>query len=375
MRIQVKRSVSIEETARVLQTRGLMEVQPAAESAESWDVDLPIEDREWSVGMIVGPSGSGKTTIAREAFGSAMIDGFAWSPTQAILDGFPAGMSIKDVLSLLSSVGFASPPAWLRPFHVLSTGQQFRVTVARALAEMPALAVIDEFTSVVDRQVAMVGSCAVAKAVRKSGRKLVAVACHYDIIDWLQPDWILDMADGSFTWRSVQPRPRIEVTLRRVHRSAWGFFKKHHYMSGEHHAGAHCYAAFVEGAPVAYLSVLSFPHPTVPGWRGHRKVVLPDWQGVGIGEALSDKIAEIYAATGKPYYMTMAHPWMLRRAYAHPEMWRPTSDLRVRGSSRGRTATGGANAHNDRLTASFRWVGPTSDPGPNVDRIEAETRR
>lgn len=367
MRINVTRRVTIEETARVLQTRGLMEVQPAAESSETWDVDLPVEASEWSVGLIVGPSGSGKTTIAREAFGSAMIDGFAWSPTQAILDGFPAGMSIKDVLSLLSSVGFASPPAWLRPFHVLSTGQQFRVTVARALAEMPDLAVIDEFTSVVDRQVAKVGSCAVAKAVRKSGRRLVAVACHYDIIDWLQPDWILDMADGSFQWRSVQPRPRIDVTLRRVHRSAWGVFKKHHYMSSEHHAGAHCYVGFVEGAPVAYFSVISFPHPTAPGWRGHRMVVLPDWQGVGIGEKIADKIAEIYAGTGKPYYATMSHPWRLRHKYAHPDLWRVISPARVRGVSKGATATGGANARNDRLTVSFRWVGPVMDPGPTVD--------
>lgn len=66
-------------------------------------------------------------------------------------------MGIKDIVGLLSSVGFSSPPSWVRPFRVLSTGEQFRVTMARTLAEMPDLAVVDEFTSVVDRTVARPG--------------------------------------------------------------------------------------------------------------------------------------------------------------------------------------------------------------------------
>ena len=40
---------------------------------------------------------------------------------------------------------------------------------------------MDEFTSVVDRQVAQIGAHAIQKYVRKHGRQFVAVSCHYDI--------------------------------------------------------------------------------------------------------------------------------------------------------------------------------------------------
>jgi ABC-type ATPase with predicted acetyltransferase domain len=87
----------------------------------------------------------------------------------------------------------------LRPFRVLSNGEQFRVTIARALAEQPELLVFDEFTSVVDRNVAKVASAAIAKAVRRRKQKFIAVSCHHDIIEWLQPDWIYEPAGDQLT--------------------------------------------------------------------------------------------------------------------------------------------------------------------------------
>src|SRR5690606_16358303 len=113
--------------------------------------------------------------------------------------------------------GFSSPPAWLRPFHVLSNGEQFRVTMARALAESVGLVVVDEFTSVVDRTVAQIGSAAIAKAVRRRGGRFIAVACHYDIADWLEPDWIYEPHTARFA-RDRLRRPDIEIAVRRVHR-------------------------------------------------------------------------------------------------------------------------------------------------------------
>ena len=113
-------------------------------------------------------------------------------------------MSIKDVTTLLSSVGFSSPPAWLRPYGVLSNGEQFRATLARALAEKSDLCVFDEFTSVVDRVVGQIGSAAVAKTIRRRGSKFVAVTCHDDVLEWLDPDWVYTPADGSFAWRSLR---------------------------------------------------------------------------------------------------------------------------------------------------------------------------
>lgn len=182
-RVDCLRAVEIVRTPRVKQLEGMFDVPPSKRSEQRWQVNLPLEDRPWAVGLIVGPSGCGKSTIAREAFGPALVAGFDWPVDKAIVDAFPAKMGIKDVTGLLSSVGFSSPPSWLRPFRCLSNGEQFRVTIARALAEQPELAVIDEFTSVVDRTVAKIASTAIAKAVRRSKRRLIAVSCHYDIVD------------------------------------------------------------------------------------------------------------------------------------------------------------------------------------------------
>lgn len=208
MRAQVNVSTRIHSSARVLQMAGMFDVPIEQKASHTLDANLPIEDRPWNVGLIVGPSGAGKSTLARHAWPDEMAAAYAWSADRSLLDDFPKGMGIKDIIGLLTSVGLGSPPAWMRPHHTLSNGEAFRASIARALAETDGLVVVDEFTSVVDRQVAKVASHTVQKAVRRGGRQFVAVTCHYDVIDWLQPDWVYDVAANSFAWRQVQPHPR-----------------------------------------------------------------------------------------------------------------------------------------------------------------------
>jgi ABC-type ATPase with predicted acetyltransferase domain len=81
----------------------------------------------------------------------------------------------------------------MKPQAVLSNGERFRVDLARRLLELPDPIVVDEFTSVVDRQVAKIGAHAVQKFVRKHNRRFVAATCHYDVVEWLQPDWIFSL--------------------------------------------------------------------------------------------------------------------------------------------------------------------------------------
>ena len=160
-----------------MQMLGIFDVPPSERSIETWQVNFDLP-QEWNIGLIVGPSGSGKTTVARELFGDYIVKDWQWSQNKSILDDFPKDMSIKEITDLLSSVGFSSPPSWVRPFHVLSNGEQFRVNMARTLAESKELSVVDEFTSVIDRTVAQIGSAAIAKTVRRRKQKFIAVSCH-----------------------------------------------------------------------------------------------------------------------------------------------------------------------------------------------------
>lgn len=158
------------------------------------EIKLP---KEWNVGLIVGKSGTGKTTIAKELFPESYITEFKYN-NNSIIDNMPEDCSVSEITSVFNSVGFSSPPSWLKPYSVLSNGQKMRVDLAKAILSNDNLFVFDEFTSVVDRQVAKIGSFAMQKAIRKTDKKFIAVTCHNDVEDWLLPDWIFDTDTMTF---------------------------------------------------------------------------------------------------------------------------------------------------------------------------------
>jgi ABC-type ATPase with predicted acetyltransferase domain len=164
--------------------------------------NIDVEDEEWQVGVIVGRSGTGKTTIAKHLFPDAYIRGFTYKEP-SILDDFPEQLPTTDITRALSSVGFSSPPEWLKSYEQLSQGEKMRVDIARALLLNEPIIVFDEFTSVVDREVAKVSSLAIQKAVRRTSKQFIAVTCHYDVIDYLEPDWVLCTDDMSFTKKKL----------------------------------------------------------------------------------------------------------------------------------------------------------------------------
>lgn len=359
MRCHIVRESVIHNSARVMQMGGIFDVPPSKKSVLEWDHDLPIENRPWNIGLICGPSGAGKSTMARELFGDNIVNGYDWPHDRSLVDAFPEGMSIKDITMLLSSVGFSSPPSWVRPFGVLSTGEQFRVTIARALAEnTDKLLLIDEFTSTVDRTVAQIGSNAIAKTIRRRGQKFIAVSCHFDIIDHLQPDWIYDPSTCRFQWRELCRRPPINLTISRIHHSAWPIFAKHHYLTASLSHSAWCFVAFLDGKiPVAFDAWLPFFGRTSDGRsarRGHRTVCLPDYQGVGIGNALFTYVASMWAGLGYRCFSTTGHPAEIAHRIRSP-LWR---------MSRAPSKTAAdANVHikaraTNRFTAGFEYIGP-----------------
>jgi ABC-type molybdenum transport system ATPase subunit/photorepair protein PhrA/GNAT superfamily N-acetyltransferase len=350
------KSVQIVPSARALQVEGMFDMPRSTLCRREWEVNLPIEDRAWQIGLIVGPSGSGKSTIAREMFGEAMVGEWDWPTHQGIVDGFPPEMSTLEVTNLLSSVGFSSPPSWLRPYGTLSLGEQFRVTMARTLAEKPTLAVVDEYSSVVDRRVARIASAALAKSIRRGTGQFVAVTCHEDVEAWLNPDWVWRTDQASFSWRRLRPRPEIVMSIEPASRAAWRMFRDHHYLTGSLSPAARCYLGRVEGMPAAFTAVLYWPHPKRSGWREHRTVCLPDFQGVGIGNGLSEFVAAMYRAAGGCYRSVTSSPAMIRHR-ARSRVWRMTrSPSRVMTVPRQKSLRATVSTH--RRTASFEYVGP-----------------
>lgn len=165
------------------------------------DAELPIEDMDWQIGLIVGPSGTGKTSIGRQLFGGGKIVDLyeGWDRSKPIIEDIGPGAEFNQVTGALANVGLGDVPSWLRPFNALSNGQQFRAGLARVMVEAPDEVVIDEFTSVVDRQIAKIGALAFGKGWRRNkGKRCILLSCHYDIVEWVQPDWAFDTGTGVF---------------------------------------------------------------------------------------------------------------------------------------------------------------------------------
>lgn len=158
-------------------------------SNEHFKGKIDIPDK-WNIGLIVGASGTGKTTIAKELFNDVLITNFDYN-AKSVIDDMPRNKTVEEIEKMFYTVGFGSVPSWLKPYNVLSNGEKMRVDLARALLEKDFI-VFDEFTSVVDRQVARTSCMAINKAIKKTDKKFIAVTCHYDVIEYLQPDWIFD---------------------------------------------------------------------------------------------------------------------------------------------------------------------------------------
>jgi GNAT superfamily N-acetyltransferase len=311
---------------------------------------------EWGIGLIVGPSGSGKSTLLKE-FGNEEHN--TWDSNKAVCSHF---IDAKDAEERLSSVGFNTIPAWMRPYHVLSNGEQFRADLARRIKDG---AVIDEFTSVVDRNVARSCSVALKKYVDKKGIKnLVFATCHYDIIDWLEPDWVYDTVSQTVESRRYLRRPEIEVEVVPCSVEAWSMFSAHHYLSGDINKSSRCWLAIWNDQPVGFSSVIALPSGTIQNaWRGHRTVILPDFQGLGIGVRLSDAIGEIHVQEGKRYFSKTAHPRLGEYRENSPK-WKATSkngisrqDYNESESHRRKYSWDLLSKHKDRVCYSHEYIG------------------
>jgi len=280
--------------------------------------DTPPLPHDFKIGVIVGASGTGKSTLLKD-FGEPV--NHLWDK-RAICDHFD---SATDAQAKLFAVGLTSVPTWLKPYNVLSNGEKFRADLAVSLHDD---AVIDEYTSVVDRNIAIAASKSLRKYVNANNiKRLVIVTCHRDVIPWLEPDWIIDTDAGAYV---IEPkeclhRPKMVAEVFEVNTTVWELFAGHHYLSADLSAASRCFLATVNGSPVALNAVLTLPSGTVSNaFRGHRLVTLPDYQGLGIGPRFADYVANGYTREGKRYFGKTAHPRLGEYRERSAE-WRGTS--------------------------------------------------
>ena len=267
----------------------------------------------WNIGVICGASGSGKSTILKHLAEecNCVISKPKFDSSRCLISNFD-NMTPKDATMLLSQMGLASVPTWIRPFNVLSNGEQYRASLAKSVCDAKdgEIIFVDEFTSVVDRNVAMAMSNALQKYIRNHNKRIILATCHYDIFEWLRPDWIYDLNKGGTLERGDCLRqPQIELQVYRTTHDTWERFKKYHYMTSELNEASTCFVFTWNEKLVAFVGVLAFPNGSLKNaFRGTRTVVLPDFQGFGIGSKVTDFIGGVYASKGFQYFTKTINP-------------------------------------------------------------------
>ena len=282
--------------------------------------DLPDE----GLVLIVGTSGSGKSTILGSLNARSVL---TKSPCATVIENFSTAERGEE---LLMAAGLRSIPAWFRTPGTLSNGERHRFEMAMALDQ--GIECIDEFTSVVDRDTAKSLALSVRQWFNKNPGVLYIASCHRDIIDWLDPDWVYDTdlqkLDNRRLLHRLGRRPPIALTIRGTGPEMWPSFSKYHYLDTRMSRSVHCYVGLIGDKPVAFHAAIHSTNRDIHSyWRGHRTVVLPEFQGMGIGTAFSDAIAEMYVSRGMRYFSKTAHPSFGEHREKSP-LWRATSTNR-----------------------------------------------
>eukprot|EP00485_Elphidium_margaritaceum_P015018 CAMPEP_0202728208 /NCGR_PEP_ID=MMETSP1385-20130828/185509_1 /ASSEMBLY_ACC=CAM_ASM_000861 /TAXON_ID=933848 /ORGANISM="Elphidium margaritaceum" /LENGTH=1594 /DNA_ID=CAMNT_0049394455 /DNA_START=27 /DNA_END=4812 /DNA_ORIENTATION=- len=162
----------------------------------------------YALTLIVGESGCGKSTLLRQLhrenptqtmFKSA--DQLQWNRDRSVISHF-SDVSVDAAMKFMSSIGLNNVRTWLKPFHILSQGEQYRVTFARLLKESQCepnkVVLIDEFSSVLDRTNARCMSLSIAKCIRaQASARFVLASANADIIRYLQPDLVILLGDDD----------------------------------------------------------------------------------------------------------------------------------------------------------------------------------
>jgi ABC-type ATPase involved in cell division/GNAT superfamily N-acetyltransferase len=273
--------------------------------------------------LVVGTSGSGKSTILKSLpdYKTATV-----YPGTDVITNFSKPERGEE---LLLACGLRSIPTWFRPARTLSNGEYHRFEMAMALDQ--GINTIDEFTSVVDRDTAKSLALSIRKFYDRRGTTdpLYIASCHRDIVEWLDPDYVYDtdlcVLENRRSPHRLGTRPELALTIRSTSADYWRYFGKYHYLDTAISKSAHYYVLLLGDKPIGFHAAIHSTNRDIHSyWRGHRTVILPEFQGMGIGTRFSDAVAKIYVDHGLRYFSKTAHP-SFGEHREKSDLWRPTS--------------------------------------------------
>lgn len=355
------------------------------QDSKKTSVEIPInfaecKNFEWNIGVIYGGSGTGKSTLLKH-FGT--IREIQFDENKSLISNFD-WIEPSDACLLLSAIGLSSVPTWLRPFRTLSNGEQYRATLAYLIgsAKEGEVILVDEYTSVVDRDVAKAMSFALQKFIRKHNKRIILASCHFDIMEWLLPDWTYSPLKGRVERHDYlrQSRPKIEFQIFRCRYETWRIFKQHHYLTQDLNKASKCFALTWNDKPTSFIAILPLPSGTIQNaFRVSRLVVLPDYQGLGFGIKLLNYIGAMYKAIGKTLYIKTSNPSLFMGMTRNETNWKLVTENnnieQIKKTNDKLIADGkdnGLKLRKESITKSYKYIGETSTLDTSIITFSAD---
>jgi ABC-type lipoprotein export system ATPase subunit len=300
-KIDIKLQSEVFNSFRCQVAANSLDIDVKKKSTHNLKIDNINIPNDWNIGLIYGASGSGKTTIVTELFGKDVFK-IIIDDEKSIIDQLPSELSYEECASMLNGIGLNSVPCWLRPVKTLSNGQKARAEALLLMSSNKEIIFIDEWTSVVDRTVAKAMSICLSKYAKRNNKKIILLSCHYDILEWLTPDWLIDCNKQKFELPKTKDfffteREKLKFTIREIGRESWKYFSKYHYLSDKLPGGKiYLYGIFYENNQIGFQCFANYtPHRKGSKiiYHSNRTVIHPDYNGLGLGIKLINETSKL----------------------------------------------------------------------------------
>lgn len=304
--------------------------------------NVAIKDN-WNIGLVYGASGSGKTTLVKKLFGDDIFKSIIDEETP-IINQLPSNLSYEECANLLNGIGLNSVPCWIRPVKTLSNGQRARAEAVLLMSQDSEIVFIDEWTSVVDRTIAKAMSLCIYKFAKKYNKKIVLLSCHYDILEWLKPDWMIDCNKQQFELPKSDAfffteREKLQFTIREVGRETWKYFSKYHYLNDNLPAGKiFLYGLFHNDNQIGFQCFANYtPHSDKSKkiiYHSNRTIIHPDYNGLGLGIMLINETSSLLLQKVDCKIMAKFSSTPVFKAMRKQKQWRFLGEQREMGIKR-----------------------------------------
>jgi len=132
---------------------------------------------------------------------------------------------------------------------------------------------------------------------------------------------------------------------------------RYHYLNHDINPSSQCYGLFDDDKIVGFCAVTHFPHPKNPKIKHcHRLVILPDYQGIGLGTKFLEKIAEMYTKDGYTFSIITSARNLMQALKNRNDKWRCAGyGKQVKFSKKSTISALNKTSSYERTTASFEF--------------------